>query len=100
MKSRKITAAQLVRLMACHGQVTRFRKLFGTSATVTEARCRKYAAVFDWGWATSNLLTPTQRKAHTEATDQAWKAYDEDTDQAWKAYDEATALAFCRAFNS
>ena len=99
----KITVKQLVEKQACVEQVKVFRKLFGASATVTLANCRKASkAGLDFNWAAQNLLPATALEAYQKAKAPALKAYQKAIATAWdsrrkaiatvlKAYEKATA---------
>src|SRR3990167_318597 len=52
-----LTIKQLKAQHACANQVALFHKQFGNSTTVTVAKCRKVADLFDWSWAASHLLS-------------------------------------------
>ena len=109
VRSRVLTAKQLVALGACHDQVALFRKTFGASVRVTPARMVKVAPLFDWEWGAWQLLSTQARAAYVAATAPAWAAYDATTvpalaaceaatAQAWAAYKAATAQAWAVAY--
>ena len=88
-----ITLKQLELAGACNTQVILFRQTFGIEAEVTPEAVASVAHLFDWTWASQNLLSTPARRAYDEAIAPARKAYDEAIAPAEKAYDEARAPA-------
>ena len=89
----KITGRLLKSKGACADQVAKFAELFPNGVEPTEALCLAHAQVFDWRWASDNLLSASAWKAYGEAHASAKKAYDEAIAPAEKAYDEVVAPA-------
>ena len=77
---------------ACEGQLKLFKKTFHNGVEVTIEECVKYAEVFDFKWASKNLLV--DQEAYEEADEPLWKAYEEAEAPLWKAYEEANAPLF------
>ena len=94
----------------CSDQVVEFKWRFPDGVTIETreeaiAEASAVADVFDWDWATRNLLSTPARKAYMAATSQAredylsatapaWEAYMADKAPAWEAYKTATAPAW------
>ena len=99
----KLTANDLEKAHACQLQIWRFRKHFGDGGTVTLAKVRKVAALFNWDWAAPHLLSPKSRAEYRRVTASAWAEYNrataaaraeyEPTASAWAEYDRARASA-------
>jgi hypothetical protein len=93
-KNYVITTKLLKSRGVCSYQVRKFRELFGESAAVTVAGCRKVAGEFDWGWAARNLLPDPADKAWREATASADKAWQEARATVYKAWRESTTTVY------
>ena len=90
----RITVKQLIALKACASQVRVFRRLFGSSASVTLANCIKAGkAGLDFDWASSHLLPATARDAYEKAMATAENAYRKAMATAENAYLKAIATA-------
>ena len=57
----KLYARDLQAAKACPEQVALFRAHFGDGGTVTLAKVRKVAGLFNWDWAARFLLSPASR---------------------------------------
>ena len=91
----KITVKQLIALKACASQVRVFRRLFGSSASVTLANCIKAGrAGLDFDWAARCLLPAPAWDAYRKAKATAWDAYQKAIATAWDAYLKARAPAW------
>lgn len=53
---------------ACADQAAEFERLFGQSVTVTVAKARKVAQVFDWNWAADAFLKAPALAEYARAT--------------------------------
>ena len=74
---------------ACEGQLRLFKKTFPNGVEVTVEECVKYAQVFDFNWASRNLLV--DQGAYKEAKAPLWEVYKEGKAPSLKAYKEAKA---------
>ena len=75
-KWRLLTAKQLVEKVACIAQVREFRRLFGASVRVTEARAISVAAKFDFYWVANHLLSAPALAEYERVMAAAWaRAY-------------------------
>jgi hypothetical protein len=93
MKSRTLMLQILLDKDACVAQVKLFKKHFGASVEVTPELCVTVALVFDWGWASQNLLSYSAGAAYDKACAPAGAAYDKVRAPAGAAYDKACASA-------
>lgn len=100
MTAQPITPQMLEGKKACKGQIRRFKEHFPDGAPLTVEAALSVAGVFDWNWASRNLLSEDAQTAYDEAVAPALTAYDEAMaptqtayDEARKACREATALA-------
>ena len=59
---------------ACEKQVKLFEQHFGDGGTVTLAKVRKVASLFDWNWAARYLLSPARRAEYERVKAPAWFA--------------------------
>lgn len=88
MSAKKITVALLRKHGACAEQVRLFRKHFPKGVIPTQKLARKFAVVFDFGWAANLLSAPA--RADCERV----KA------SAWTEYERARASVFVRAWRA
>jgi hypothetical protein len=84
---RELTAKQLIEKDACPEQVRKFRRMFGASVRVTEARAISVADKFDFQWAADVLLSAP-----------ALAEYERVTVPAWAEYERVRAAAWARAY--
>ena len=92
----KLTANDLEKANACHSQIDLFREHFGDGGTVTLAKVRKVAALFDWDWAAEHLLSPKSWAEYRRALASALAEYNRATASAWAEYDRARAPALAK----
>ena len=78
---------------ACEKQVKLFEQHFGDGGTVTLAKVRKVASLFDWNWAALHLLSPAGRAEYNRATAPALAEYNRAIAPAWAEYNRAIAPA-------
>ena len=90
----KLTVDDLKQALACKDQVDLFREHFGDGGTVTLAKVRKVAALFNWDWAAQHLLSPKSRAEYKRATAPAWAEYQRATASALAEYKRAIAPAW------
>ena len=104
-KAMKLTANDLVKAKACRSQIDLFREHFGDGGTVTLAKVRKVAHLFDWGWAAQHLLSEASYAEYERATASASAEYQRAKASAsaeyerakasvWAEYERATASAW------
>ena len=79
---------------ACDKQVKLFEQHFGDGGTVTLAKVRKVASLFDWNWAARYLLSPARRAECNRVTASAWAEYDRVIAPARAEYERAKASAW------
>ena len=79
----KLTANDLEKAHACQLQIRLFREHFGDGGTVTLAKVRKVAALFNWDWAAQHLLSPKSRAEYKRATAPALAKHDRARASAW-----------------
>jgi len=92
----KLTANDLEKAHACQLQIWLFREHFGDGGTVTLAKVRKVAALFDWDWAAEHLLSRKSLAEYKRVRASALAGYDRATASAWAEYERATAPALAR----
>ena len=80
---------------ACEKQVKLFEQHFGDGGTVTLAKVRKVASLFDWNWAARYLLSPARRAEYERVRDSALAEYERVRAPALAEYEgiRASALA-------
>jgi hypothetical protein len=91
--SRVLTLATLIDKRACNSHVELFRSRFGESVEVTAELCASVAAMFDWGWAASNLLSPPALAEYDRVTAPALAEYERVTAPALAEYERVKAPA-------
>ena len=79
---------------ACEKQVKLFEQHFGDGGTVTLAKVRKVASLFDWNWAALHLLSRAGRAEYKRATAPARAEYERVRDSAWAEYYRVRASAW------
>ena len=87
----KITIDHLRKAGACVQQRGLFQEKFPDGAEVSEEVAASVAGLFDWDWASKNILHGDYLAAYEEAKAPLWTAYEEATAPLWTAYEEATA---------
>ena len=70
---------------ACADQVKLFEQHFGDGGTVTLAKVRKVASLFNWNWAALHLLSPAGRAEYNRVSAPAWAEYERIVASAWFA---------------
>ena len=70
---------------ACEKQVKLFEQHFGDGGTVTLAKVREVASLFDWNWAARYLLFPDSRAEYERVSAPAWAEYERTVASAWFA---------------
>ena len=71
----KLYARDLQAAKACPEQVALFRAHFGDGGTVTLAKVRKVALLFNWDWAARFLLSPASWIEYERVKVPAWAEY-------------------------
>ena len=89
----KLYARDLQAAKACPEQVALFRAHFGDGGTVTLAKVRKAALLFNWDWAARFLLSPASRAEYARVKVLARAEYDSVTVPAWVEYEHVIASA-------
>ena len=89
----KLYARDLQAAKACPEQVALFRAHFGDGGTVTLAKVRKVALLFNWDWAARFLLSPASWSEYARVKVLARAEYDSVTVPAWVEYEGITASA-------
>ncbi len=108
-KSRSLLLSTLVEKGACNEQVTLFKQRFGIEVQVTEELALSMASVFDWNWASYNLLSrpalkeynkvyDPSRKEYYKICDSALKEYYKICDSSRKEYDKVRAITFANLY--
>ena len=90
----ELTANDLEKAHACPSQVGLFREHFGDGGTVTLAKVRKVAVLFDWDWAAEHLLSRKSLAEYKRVRASALAEYDRATAPALAEYDRITASAW------
>lgn len=90
---RTITLDQLLKAGACEEQVKLFKKHFKKSVVVTEELATSLADIFDFGWASRNLLTIDVLADYGEACAPAWTKCDKLCAAAYIAYNKTFRAA-------
>ena len=90
----KLYARDLQAAKACPEQVALFRAHFGDGGTVTLAKVRKVALLFNWNWAARFLLSPASRAEYEHVRASALAEYDSVRASAWAQYGRVTASAW------
>ena len=90
----KLYARDLQAAKACPEQVALFRAHFGDGGTVTLAKVRKAALLFNWDWAARFLLSPASRAEYARVKVLARAEYDSVTVPAWVEYERVRASAW------
>jgi hypothetical protein len=88
-----ITAAQLEKHNACPDQVALFRETFGESTTVTVAKAKRVASLFDWDWAARRFLGAAAFAEYDKARAPAWAEYEKVRAAALAEYEKVRAAA-------
>ena len=88
-----LTIKDLRAANACADQVKLFKKHFGDGGTVTLAKVRKVASLFDWNWAALHLLSPAGRAEYERVTASALAKYKRVRASAWAKYDRVIVPA-------
>ena len=89
----KLYARDLQAAKACPEQVALFRAHFGDGGTVTLAKVRKVAPLFNWDWAARCLLSPASWAEYERVKVLARAEYDSVTVPAWAEYERVIASA-------
>ena len=79
---------------ACEKQVKLFEQHFGDGGTVTLAKVRKVASLFDWNWAARYLLSPARRAEYERIVAPALAEYERIGAPAWYEYKRTVASAW------
>ena len=90
----KLYARDLQAAKACPEQVALFRAHFGDGGTVTLAKVRKVALLFNWDWAARFLLSPASWAEYERVKVLARAEYRRVTASALAEHDSVTALAW------
>ena len=86
--------AWLKQFNPCQSELSRFRKMFGGTVSLTRRHISKAVhAGFDFEWFAQRALTTQAYKVFEEATAPAYKVWEEAKAQAYKVFEEATAQA-------
>ena len=89
----KLYARDLQAAKACPEQVALFRAHFGDGGTVTLAKVRKVALLFNWDWAARFLLSPASWAEYERVKVLARAEYDSITVPAWAQYERVIVPA-------
>ena len=89
----KLYARDLQAAKACPEQVALFRAHFGDGGTVTLAKVRKVAPLFNWDWAARFLLSPASWAEYERVKVLARAEYDSVTVPAWAQYERVMGSA-------
>ena len=89
----KLYARDLQAAKACPEQVALFQAHFGDGGTVTLAKVRKVALLFNWDWAARFLLSPASWAEYERVKVLARAEYDSVTVPAWVKYKRVMASA-------
>ena len=79
---------------ACEKQVKLFEQHFGDGGTVTLAKVRKVASLFDWNWAARYLLSPARRAEYERIVAPALAKYERVGVSATAEYERIVAPAW------
>ena len=90
----KLYARDLQAAKACPEQVALFRAHFGDGGTVTLAKVRKVALLFNWNWAARFLLSPAALAEYERVTASAWAQYERVSVPALAEHDRVTVPAW------
>lgn len=100
----RITKELLAEKHACREQRRLFDSLFPEGVEVTPELCERYADLFDWEWASFELLSDESRDRYVVAVERAYDKYDKKyaelvaqkymtVDAAWRAYRDSCHVA-------
>ena len=90
----KLYARDLEAAKACPEQVALFRAHFGDGGTVTLAKARKVALLFNWSWAARFLLSPASWAEYERVAVPARAEYERVTASAMAQYGRVKASAW------
>ena len=90
----KLYARDLQAAKACPEQVALFRAHFGDGGTVTLAKVRKVALLFNWDWAARFLLSPASWAEYERVIASARAEYERVTASAWAERERVIASAW------
>ena len=88
-----LTLSKLRSLGACREQVDEFAARFGEFVDITPDLCESVANIFDWSWASRNLLRAPALAEYNRVFASARAEYDRVCDAARTEYDRALAPA-------
>ena len=81
---------------ACEKQVKLFEQHFGDGGTVTLAKVRKVASLFDWNWAALHLLSPARWAEYYRVKASARAEYNRAEASALAEHKRATTPALAK----
>ena len=88
-----LTLSKLRSLGVCREQVDEFAARFGEFVDITPDLCESVANIFDWSWASRNLLRASARAEYDRVRDAARTEYDRALAPARAKYDRVRVPA-------